>query len=141
MRPVRTLGVGGFTVLEVLVAAMVLVFVVASTAALLLAAMTQGSVSKRATDAAALAQRAVEVLRDLPFDVIGRACPPPDQPCVPPGSAVWTETVGAHTYTVERVVTVNDPQPNLKRIRITVTWNIRGARSYAAETIFTNLRE
>jgi Tfp pilus assembly protein PilV len=130
---------GGFTVLEVLIAAFILVFAVASTASLFLAAMTQGTVGKRASDAAALAQRELEAIRDLPFDAVGRTanCPPP--PCVPAGTTVNTQTVGAHAYTVERVVTVDDPAPNMTRIRITVTWDIRGPRSYVAETIFTNL--
>jgi len=128
MRHVRP-GESGFTLLEVLVATFVLSVLIVSTAALLLVAITQGAVSKRAADAATLAQRELEVVRDMAFGAI------------PVGTAVMARTVGAHTYTMQRVVTDNDPQPNMKRIRVTMTWQIRGARSYDAETIFTDLEQ
>ena len=118
----------GFTLLEVLLATFILVFGVAATAALLLAANTQGTVSRRATEAAALAQRELEVLRDMRYDDIASASP-------------TTLVVGRKTYSLERVVTVNDPAPNMKRIRVTLTWVIRGTRTYVAETIFTNLSQ
>lgn len=118
----------GFTLLEVLLATFILVFGVAATAALLLAANTQGTVSRRATEAAALAQKELEVLRDMSYDDIASASP-------------TTLVVGSKTYSLERVVTVNDPAPNMKRIRVTLTWVIRGTRTYVAETIFTNLSQ
>lgn len=118
----------GFTLLEVLLATFILVFGVAATAALLLAANTQGTVSRRATEAAALAQRELEVLRDMRYDDIASASP-------------TNLVVGSKTYSLERVVTVNDPAPNMKRIRVTLTWVIRGTRTYVAETIFTNLSQ
>ncbi len=118
----------GFTLLEVLLATFILVFGVAATAALLLAANTQGTVSRRATEAAALAQKELEVLRDMRYDDIASASP-------------MTLVVGSKTYSLERVVTVNDPAPNMKRIRVTLTWVIRGTRTYVAETIFTDLSQ
>lgn len=118
----------GFTLLEVLLATFILVFGVAATAALLLATNTQGTVSRRATEAAALAQKELEVLRDMSYDDIASASP-------------TTLVVGSKTYSLERVVTVNDPAPNMKRIRVTLTWVIRGTRTYVAETIFTNLSQ
>lgn len=118
----------GFTLLEVLLATFILIFGVAATAALLLAANTQGTVSRRATEAAVLAQKELEVLRDMRYDDIASASP-------------TTLVVGSKTYSLERVVTVNDPAPNMKRIRVTLTWVIRGTRTYVAETIFTNLSQ
>lgn len=118
----------GFTLIEVLVAVFILVFGIASTAALLVATTTQGTVSRRATEAAALAQKEIEVLRDVRY---------PDIASAPPA----TLAVGSNTYTLERVVTADDPAPNMKRIRVTVTWVIRGTQTYVAETIFTNLSE
>lgn len=118
----------GFTLLEVLLATFILIFGVVATAALLLAANTQGTVSRRATEAAALAQKELEVLRDMSYDDIASASP-------------TTLVVGSKTYSLERVVTVNDPAPNMKRIRVTLTWVIRGTRTYVAETIFTNLSQ
>jgi Tfp pilus assembly protein PilV len=112
----------------VLLATFILVFVVGSTAALLMAVMTQGTVSRRATEAAALAQKELEVVRDMRYDDIASASPA-------------TLVVGNDTYSLERVVTANDPAPNMKRIRVTVTWVIRGTRTYVAETVFTNLSQ
>ncbi|MGQ0550070.1 MAG: type IV pilus modification PilV family protein [Armatimonadota bacterium] len=118
----------GFTLLEVLLATFIMVFAIASTAALLMATSTQGTVSRRATEAAALAQKELEVLRDMRFDDIASAAP-------------TTLVVGSNSYTLERVVTANDPAPNMKRIRVTLTWVIRGTQTYVAETIFTNLSQ
>ncbi len=136
-------GQSGFTLLEVVIAAFVLFFIVTSTAALLLAATTQSMTNKRFTDAAALAQRELEALRDLPFEGLGRSgdpCAP--SPCVPPGTRTAARTVGAHAYMLERTVTPDDPEVNMTRVRVTVTWNtVRGPRSYVAETVFANLSE
>ena len=118
-------GENGFTVVEVLVAVVILAFVLTAVNALLVAGVTQAAVSKRATDAAAAAQQELETLRDLSYASILSA----------PSKTV---TVGTHTYTVNRVVTDNDPQPNMKRITVTVTWNLQGVRSYVAETIYAD---
>lgn len=118
-------GEHGFTVVEVLVAIVILAFVLTAINALLVAGVTQAAVSKRATDAAAVAQQELETLRDLSYASILSA----------PSKTV---TVGTHTYTVNRVVTDNDPQPNMKRITVTVTWNLQGVRSYVAETIYAD---
>lgn len=128
MRAVRARGEDGFTILEVLVATFILVFVIQATAALMLAAMTQATVSRRATEAAALAQRELEMCRDMPYDDIM-------------SEPAKTETVGSNTYTLERVVTTNDPAPNMKRIRVTVTWSAHGPKTYVVETIYTNVRQ
>lgn len=111
-----------------MLATFILVFAVGATAALLMATGTQGTVSRRVTEAAGLAQKELEVLRDMRYDDIVSADP-------------TTLMVGSNTYTLERVVTSNDPAPNLKRIRITVTWVVRGTQTYVAETIFTNLSQ
>ena len=118
----------GFTLLEVIIASFLLVFVVASTGALLLAATTQGTVSLRATEAAALAQQELEVLRDMAYDDVTSAPP-------------VTRRVRTRDYVLQRAVTANDPAPNMKRIRITVSWTARGPRTYVVETVFTNLTQ
>lgn len=118
-------GEYGFTVVEVLVAVVILAFVLTAINALLVAGVTQAAVSKRATDAAAVAQQELETLRDLSYASILSA-------------PAKTVTVGTHTYTVNRVVTDNDPQPNMKHITVTVTWNLQGVRSYVAETIYAD---
>ena len=128
MRAVLARGDGGFTILEVLVATFILVFVIQATAALMLAAMTKATVSRRATEAAALAQRELEMCRDMPYDEIM-------------SEPATTQTVGSNTYTLERVVTTGDPAPNMKRIQVTVTWSVHGSKTYVVETIYTNVRQ
>lgn len=128
MKFLRAQAQQGFSVLEVLIASYILVFAIAATAALLIGLMTQTMASRRATEAAALAARELETLRDAQYRAIASA----------PASM---RTVGANSYTLERIVTVDDPAPNLKHIRVTVSWTLRGARSYAVETVYTSLRE
>ncbi len=115
----------GFTVVEVLISMVILGFVLIAVNALLLAGFTQAAVSKRASDAAGVAQQELETLRDLSYANIQAA---PSK----------TLTVGAYTYTVNRTVIVDDPQPNMKHITITVTWDLQGGRSYVAETVFAD---
>ena len=120
-------GEEGFTLVEVLVATVILVSVLMTVNSLLLNALTQVAVSKRASDAAAVAQRDLENLHGVAYAAVQ--------------SASRTETLGAHTYTVDRVVTNNDPQPNMKRITVTVSWNLQGPRSYVAETIYVDVNK
>lgn len=118
----------GFTLVEVLVAIVIMAYILLAVNVLLVAGVTQVAVSKRASDAAAVAQRELETLRDVPYAVMQSASP-------------RTETLGTHTYTVERVVADNDPEPNMKRITVTVTWNLQGGRSYVAETIYVDFKK
>ncbi len=115
----------GFTVVEVLVAIVNLGIVLLAINAVLLTGFTQAAVSKATADAAVVAQQQLETLRDLSYANIQSAPP-------------TTVTVGAYVYTVNRTVTVNDPLPNIKHITVTVTWNLQGARSYVAETYFSD---
>ncbi len=117
----------GFTLLEVLIAVLILVGALAGTAALLTAGITHEYVSRKTTAAAALAQREVERLRDLPFAEIASSTAPE------------TFTVDGQTYEVVREVTpIGAPEP-MKRVRVVVTWTHMGPRSYQTEVIFTDL--
>jgi type II secretory pathway pseudopilin PulG len=115
----------GFTVVEVLVAIVNLGIVLLGINAVLLTGFTQAAVSKSTSDAAAVAQQQLETLRDVSYANI-QAAP------------TTTVTVGTYAYTVNRTVTVNDPVPNIKHIKVTVTWNLQGTRSYVAETYFSD---
>jgi len=115
----------GFTVVEVMVAVVNLGIVLLGINAVLLSGFAQAAVSKAASDAAAVAQQQLETLRDVSYANILAA-------------PTTTVTVGSYTYTVNRTVTVNDPVPNIKHITVTVTWNLQGARSYVAETYFSD---
>jgi Tfp pilus assembly protein PilV len=117
---------GGFTVLEVIVAGFLLAVGLIATAQLAVMATTQVAVGRQASDASTLAAQTIEQYRDINFSkLLG-------------GTFVTTPTVGTTTYTVTAVVTNNDPQPNMTRVRVTVTWG--GGQQYVAETILSTLQ-
>lgn len=97
------------------------------TAQLLVVAMGQGRLSKQASDAATLAAQTIEKYRDVNFTGLAA------------GTYTTTPTVGADAYTVTAAVTANDPQPNMKRVRVTVSWN-GGGQSYVSETVLGPLQ-
>jgi Tfp pilus assembly protein PilV len=117
---------GGFTVLEVIVAGFLLAVGLIATAQLAVMATTQVALGRQASDASTLAAQTIEQYRDINFSKLLA------------GTFVTTPTVGTTTFTVTTVVTNNDPQPNMTRVRVTVTW--RGGQQYVAETILSTLQ-
>jgi Tfp pilus assembly protein PilV len=117
----------GFTALETLIATVLLATGVLATAQLFIVAGAQGKLAKQGSDASTLAAQTIEQYRDVSYDqIVG-------------GSFITTPTVGADRYTVRADVTRDDPQTNMTRVRVTVTWN-GGVRSYVSETIFSDLQ-
>jgi len=116
----------GFTLLEVLLAILILAGAIAGTAALLTASITQEYVARKTTAAAALAQQEVERLRDLPFADIASSGP-------------QTVIVDGQSYQVSREVTLLGSPESMKRVRVVVTWTHMGSRSYQTEVILTDL--
>ncbi len=116
----------GFTVMEVIIAAFLLTVGLVATAQLVMMATGHVALSKQQSDAAALASQTVEQYRDVAFNALAA------------GTYTATPTVGAITYTVQTVVTVNDPTTGMKRVSVTVTWS--GGQSYATSTIISPLQ-
>ncbi len=117
----------GFTALEVLVAMVLLSTGLLATAQLIVVATTQGHLAKQGSDASTLAAQTIEQYRDQNYATLT-------------GGVFYTyPTVGADPYTVRADVTLNDPQTNMTRVKVTVTWN-GGAQSYVTETILSNLQ-
>jgi Tfp pilus assembly protein PilV len=116
----------GFTVMEVIIAAFLLTVGLVATAQLVMMATGHVALSKQQSDAAALASQTVEQYRDVAFNALAA------------GTYTATPTVGAITYTVQTVVTVNDPTTGMKRVSVTVTWT--GGQSYATSTIISPLQ-
>ena len=116
----------GFTVLEVIVAGFLLAVGLIATAQLAVMATTQVALGRQASDASTLAAQTIEQYRDINFSKLLA------------GTFVTTPTVGTTTFTVTTVVTNNDPQTNMTRVRVTVTW--RGGQQYVAETILSTLQ-
>ncbi len=118
---------GGFTVIEVIVASFLMALGLMVTAQLVIMATGQVALGRQASDASTLAGQTIEQYRDRNFSSLAA------------GTYVTTPTVGSTTYTVTAVVTTNDPQPNMTRVRVTVTWGGAG-QSYVAETILSVLQ-
>jgi prepilin-type N-terminal cleavage/methylation domain-containing protein len=117
----------GFTALEVLVAAVLLAIGLVVSAQLMVVAMSQGHLAKQGSDASTLAAKTIEQYRDANYAAIT-------------GGTFYTyPTVGSDAYTVRADVVRNDPQTNMTRVRVTVTWN-SGVQSYVSETILSNLQ-
>lgn len=117
----------GLSLLEVLVAAMLLVLVVASVAGVLSLAGTYAGIGKRGTDAASVAAAEVERLRDLPYSRI------------PDGTAEFDVEFGGVQYHVRRTVEPEQPEPGMKRVTVEVTYDLQGQRRYVTQVILTDL--
>ena len=116
---------GGFTVIEALVAAFLFTVGLVATAQLEVMATGQVSSSRQQSDAAALAAQTIEQYRDINFYTLVA------------GTYNATPRVGSTTYTVQTVVTQNDPQTGVDRVAVTVTWK---GKSYATSTLVSPLQ-
>ena len=127
MRIRRRRGESGLTVVEVLVAVVLFSVGLGATGSLILVTTGQGSLSKRGSDAAALAEQEMEKAHDQNFASM----------------VAGTITVGTDVYTVTRTTTINDPSPNVNRVHVTVTWGGWGAtnaKRYDTESLVTGLQ-
>jgi Tfp pilus assembly protein PilV len=116
----------GVTVMEVIIAAFLLTVGLTATAQLVMMATGQVALSKQQSDAASLASQTVEEYRDINFNTLAA------------GTHTSNSTIGATTYSVQTVVTVNDPTTGMKRVAVTITWG--GGQSYATSTILSPLQ-
>jgi len=112
--------------MEVIIAAFLLTVGLIATAQLVMMATGQVALSKQQSDAASLASYTVEQYRDVNFNVLAA------------GTYNSSSTIGATTYNVQTVVTVNDPTTGMKRVAVTVSWG--GGQSYATSTILSPLQ-
>jgi len=127
----RRRGESGLTVVEVLVAVVLFSVGLGATGSLILVTTGQGSLSKRGSDAAALAEQEMEKAHDQNFASMTA------------GTITTTYTVGSDVYTVTRTTTINDPSPNVNRVHVTVTWGGWGAtnaKRYDTESLVTGLQ-
>jgi Tfp pilus assembly protein PilV len=116
----------GFTVIEVVIAAFLLAAGLIATAQLAVMATGQVSLSRQQSDGSRVAAQTIEQYRDVGFYTLAA------------GTYNASQTVGATTYTVQTVVTVDTPQVGLKTVVVTITW--RGGQSYATSTILSPLQ-
>jgi prepilin-type N-terminal cleavage/methylation domain-containing protein len=126
----RRVSCRGFTVIEVIVASFLLTVGLLAASQLVIMATGHIALSRQQSDAASLASQTVEQYRDINYATLGQGCSPSCTYTVTP-------TVGATTYTVQTVVTPDDPTAGMKRVAVSVTW---GSNTYATSTILSPLQ-
>jgi type IV pilus modification protein PilV len=106
----------GFTLIEVMIALVVFSVGLLALAGLQVAAIQQNAFAKRLTAATALAEAALEQLKDTPYASVQSA------------SATSVTSAGA-TFTRQVAVTAASPTPTTKTVRVTVAWTV-GSKTY-----------
>ncbi len=125
----------GFTVIEVLVAVGLFGILLVAMSSLFLATTLVGATDRTSTDATVVSQEEFEILRGMNYISI----PGGTRPCLA------RTTVAGRTYTCSRTVELNpiideDPEPNMKRITVTLTWQVGGrTRTYVARTVYADV--
>ena len=122
----RRVSCRGFTAIEVIVASFLLTVGLLATSQLVIMATGHIALSRQQSDAASLAAQTMEQYRDINFSTLTA------------GTRNTTATVGVTLFSIQTVVTVDDPQVGMKRVSVTVTWG--GGQSYATSTILSPLQ-
>ena len=128
------IGKSGFTMIEVMIAIVVLSVGLLGIASMQLTAVKDNAGANRLTESATLAQDKIEELMGLPFNDPDLQDGTYQDPPTPAG------------YTIEWDVENNTPQPNTTLITVTVTWaeigwfNWRTDQADQRETVLTSVR-
>jgi len=126
----RALGEEGLTLIEVLVAAVILAAGSVAVSSLIAAGIIRSDTNSAMTHATDLAIQEIEDLRSLDYSTLASRTAPnsPD---------VWNGT----SFAVQSTVTRDSPAPNMSIISVAVTWAQRG-RTYAynLQTIYADTR-
>lgn len=120
----------GFTIVEVMIALVVLSIAFLGLNSTLLAVIDTNNFSRRMMTATTLAQDKLEELKNLPYDALAAGeSKDPQNPLTPTGA------VGG-SYTRVWQVTLDAPDPGTKTVAVTVTWRAgRSTRSVGFSTI------
>lgn len=126
---------GGFTLLEVMIALVVLSVGLLGLAALQLVAVKGNSFSSEMTYATMLAQQHAEILKGLPYTDSNLAAADEQNPHTAIGSSKGVQ------YSVRWTVTDNTPDTDMKTVNLTVQWtSLRQGASSEAGTVTARLR-
>jgi type IV pilus assembly protein PilV len=122
----------GFTLLELLVALMILSVGLLGTAALTTGIIRGNFFSKNITSATAVAQTTIEGAQRVGYTAVNAYMT--DSSKVPP-----TVSMGGVSFSQSASVTNNSPASNMKTVSITVSWNEanNAARSVTLQTILS----
>lgn len=126
---------GGFTLLEVMIALVILSVGLLGLAALQLVAIKGNSFSSEMTYATMLAQQHAEILKNLPFTDANLAAAGEGNPHTAIGSSKGIQ------YAVRWTVADNTPGTDMKTVNLTVQWtSLRQGTSSEAGTVTARLR-
>lgn len=118
----------GFTLLEVLITLVILCVGMLALASLQVMAIRGNSFGQQMTVASMVAQSKLEELREMDFDTVAS------------GTDSCADDANGILYTRQWTVQNDIPQPDMKTVRVTVTWTgCEASRSVAVSTIIGRL--
>ncbi len=126
----RRLGEEGLTLIEVLVAAVILAAGSVAVSSLIAAGLIRSDTNNAMTHATDLAIQEIEDLRSIDYGTLANRTAPnsPD---------TWNGT----TFTIQSTVTRDSPGPSMSTIVVAVTWGQRGQNyGYNLQTIYADPR-
>lgn len=126
----RAAGQDGFTLIEVLVAAVILAVGSAAVSSLIVAGLIRADTNSAMTHATDLAIQEMEDLRSLDYTTLASRTAP-DSP------DLWNGT----SFTIRSTATPDSPAPNMSTLSVAVTWAQRGQNyGYNLQTIYADPR-
>jgi Tfp pilus assembly protein PilV len=126
----KSLGEDGLTLIEVLVAAVILAAGSVAVSSLIAAGLIRSDTNSAMTHATDLAIQEIEDLRSLDYTTLASRTAPnsPD---------VWNGT----SFAIQSTVTRDSPDPNMSTLSVLVTWSQRGQNyAYNLQTIYADTR-
>ena len=118
----------GFTLLEMLVAVVILAVGLLGMAALQGTALRGNNLGSTSTEAGSLAMQRLEEFKNVTYDAVG-----------PEGTSAAEEVVGASGIRYTRQVTIafNSPVTNTKRVTVSVSWSAPTPHTVNLQTIIS----
>ncbi len=116
----------GFSLLEVMIALVILGFGLFGTAMMQLTAIQGNAFSMKISEADALIASKVEQYKHMKFEDIESE-----------SKDVKIHPSDPNVYKIQTVVTDNTPLPNLKTVKVQVTWQDKGNHTTACQTIIS----